>query len=192
MENKKKLSLSMFVLILICFALPFVCFSCGGENIATLSGLDLVTGGNIGNDQYDADPWAIATLIAAVIGIGFSLLKGRGSKILSFLIGSAGFISLMIMKTATEQTIQEQGEGMISVQWLNGFNFAVILFAAAAIFNIIIAFSKDKVAVTSGDQVVSTPLQAQASPGKFCPQCGCENSMKNGFCEQCGAKLMDG
>ncbi|MBM3243119.1 hypothetical protein FJZ31_43220, partial [Candidatus Poribacteria bacterium] len=81
----KKLSPAIFVIILICFFLPFVSASCGGQKLATLSGVQLVTGTTVegarpsedifraekATQKVDTEPLAIAALITTLVGLGY-------------------------------------------------------------------------------------------------------------------------
>jgi hypothetical protein len=55
-SNAKRLSPAIFVLVLICFFLPFMTFSCQGERVLSLSGIQLVTGTSVPQAQMFGPP----------------------------------------------------------------------------------------------------------------------------------------
>ncbi|MBD3180857.1 hypothetical protein GF312_01095 [Candidatus Poribacteria bacterium] len=80
----KKVSPSVFGIIVICFFMPFVNISCAGENIITLTGFQLITGTSI--DQSDPfgrgqsekvppEPLGIAVFVCGILGLLLSFLE---------------------------------------------------------------------------------------------------------------------
>jgi hypothetical protein len=79
---RKKVSSATLILVLICFFMPFVTFSCGGQKLVTLSGMQLVTGTTIEEPQMFGPPkktklapecMALLTFLAVIAGLGFEL-----------------------------------------------------------------------------------------------------------------------
>lgn len=138
----KKLSPVIFLIVIICFFLPFVNVSCEGTKVAALTGIQLVTGTEIEQpsvfgepkqtEKADAEPFASAALLSAVLGLGLSFLKGRRSSIVPAILGVAGFVLLLLLKFKIDNEVLKEGEGMVQVEYGIGFwlAFLFLLFAA--------------------------------------------------------------
>jgi len=141
-EEIKKFSPAIYGLVLICFFLPFTHISCAGEKVATLTGVQLVTGTTIEgppsafgekekSEKVEPEPLAILTLITAIIGFGVSFLKDRKSTLLTALIGGFGLISLLLLKSKIDNEVLRKGEGILRVEYGFGFWLVLLLFLCA-------------------------------------------------------------
>jgi len=142
-EEIKRMSPAVYVVILICFFLPFTHISCAGERIATLTGLQLVTGTTIEESlsasfgekeeskKIHPEPLALLTLIIAIIGFGVSSFKGRKSSLLAALIGGLGLVSLLCLKAKIDNEVLREGEGILRVEYGFGFWLILLLFLFA-------------------------------------------------------------
>jgi hypothetical protein len=148
----KKISASMFALILICFFLPFMSLSCQGKDIVTMTGLQMATGveianpaatlgGSLGNAASAAKPQKIAgsvpmgiAFVTAAAGLAATLLlKDRFQKSLVPGVASGiGAIILLFVKSGADSEVMKQGSGMIQVSYGIGFYLALLLFIANA------------------------------------------------------------
>lgn len=54
-EKARRFSPALFGIIAICFLLPFVAITCSGQELFSLSGLDLVTGTEVGQDDLASE-----------------------------------------------------------------------------------------------------------------------------------------
>src|SRR5512144_1133400 len=108
-ESEKFISPALFLLIALCFFLPFVSFTCQGQKIATITGMELVTGTKIDklqspqfNQQKEnsellkqstlaSEPLAVAAFIFAVLGIACSFIS-QYSRILSIISAALGVL----------------------------------------------------------------------------------------------------
>ncbi|MBL7209075.1 MAG: zinc-ribbon domain-containing protein [Dehalococcoidia bacterium] len=141
----KRFSPAIFAIALICFFLPFITVSCGGQKVATLTGVQLVTGTAIeqpdlfGEGQQaetlDGEPLAILAFLSAVAGLGLSFIKGRKIVIAPAISGVAGSILLLLLKSKIDNEILSEGAGMIQVEYGIGFWLTILVFLSAAGLN---------------------------------------------------------
>jgi hypothetical protein len=185
----KKLSPAVFVLILICFILPFVAFSCGGQKVLSLSGVQLATGASIQQPQafgppitrkIDPEPLAVLALLAVVVGLAFSFVRGKKGSIGASVAGGLGVLFLAALKSKLDGDTLQQGGGMVQVRYGTGFSLALILLLAAIGVNV------DSLA---GGRGIRLPALLDAGGDKFCTQCGARNAAGDLFCKECGAKF---
>ena len=141
-----KISPALFTLVLICFFLPFITFSCRQEPIATLNGIELATGKTIKSPSFvgeqtkeekiPAEPLATLAFLSGLVGLGTSFIKAKKSAIAPVGSGTAGFILLLMLKSKIDDEIVKQGQGIILVSYGFGFWMAFLFFVSAALINI--------------------------------------------------------
>jgi hypothetical protein len=150
----------MFAVIGLCFFLPFISISCSGQRIATLTGVQLVTGADItveaeqftqeledafgtpsdpedapASETEETDPsvWAIIALAAAVIGtIAGFVTKGRTRAVASFAAAVLGLVGLIGLRFDLQGDVKE-GEGLVVIDYRLGYWIAAVLFVVLAI-----------------------------------------------------------
>jgi len=179
MQSAKKFSPVIFVFVIICFFLPFVNFSCGGQKIASFTGIQLVIGAKVNQppsmfgestdmsgsfgmetskpktnrqEEKAQDSLIIAAFIIAIAGFALSFLKGKNSSIVPAILGVAGIIVLLIFKIKTDNEILREGGGAIQVEYVIGFWLTFLAFVLAALFNGFIFFSKEKPVETTRNE----------------------------------------
>lgn len=141
-EEIKRMSPAVYVVIFICFFLPFSHISCAGEKVATLTGVQLVTGTTIEGpssafgekeetEKIDPEPLALLTLIITIIGFGVSFLEGRKSTLFAALVGGLGSVSLLCLKAKIDNEVLREGEGILRVEYGFGFWLILLLFLFA-------------------------------------------------------------
>jgi hypothetical protein len=133
-ESLKKFSPAVFGIIIICFMLPWVNLSCQGQNAATFSGLQLVTGTTVQqqNQEVKSEPLAVAVLVLTILGLALSFLKDKKSPIIPGIIGVAAFILLLLLKSKIDTDASNHS---IQVQYAIGFWLVLILFIGAIALN---------------------------------------------------------
>jgi hypothetical protein len=188
-SNAKKLPPVVFVLALICFLLPFVTFSCQGQRILSLSGLQLVTGASIDQPQMfgppqsqkmSPEPLAILAFLCGAGGLVLSLRKGRASTIASAAVGGVATVVLLALKSKIDGDALSKGGGVIQVNYDIGFYAVLLLFLAAAGLSVFLLIQ---------GKAVPLPVLKPAGGDKFCTQCGSRNLSTDAFCKECGAKF---
>jgi len=185
----RKLSPAAFVLAFVCFFLPFVTFSCQGQTVATLSGVQLATGTKIRQPQVfgppkehnvDAEPLATVALLSVLVGVVLSFLKGKKWGVGSVAAATLGVILLAALKSKLDGDALRQGGEVLQVSYGAGYYLCLTFLLAAAGTSI---YSL----VTGKGNRLASPLTTGDT--KFCTQCGTQNADSNLFCKKCGSKF---
>ena len=139
--SKRGIAPISFGVAIFLFLLPFCDLHCsgGGQKIASVSGLNLVTGKrivpegagapNYGEMQRDRMPpnfWAILAFIGAITGLGFYLKKHPFEALVGTMAGGAGAMALIIMRILMKSNLS-------SMQVIVSFKFAYWLTILALI-----------------------------------------------------------
>lgn len=134
-----------FGLILICFLLPFVTVSCAGQDIITLSGMQLtlgetveipsVAGGPPNKQQLPGQPLAGFAFASAGVGLGVSFIRSKRSLIAQTTAGVAGAFLLLLLKTKIDHDVFQGGQSITSAKYGLGFWLAFLLFVATVGLN---------------------------------------------------------
>ncbi len=134
-----------FGLILICFLLPFVTVSCAGQDILTMSGLQLsigetvetpnTAGGPPNKQQLPGQPLAGFAFASAGIGLGVSFIRSRRGLIGQTIAGVAGAFLLLLLKTKIDRDVFQDGQSITSAKYGLGFWLAFLLFVATVGLN---------------------------------------------------------
>lgn len=155
----KKFSPVVFVFVIICFFLPFVSVSCGGEKIVTLSGVQLVTGTTVKapsssgsmfqretteKRETGREPLAIIALVITIAGLGLSFIKSRKSAIAPALAGGAAAISFLAMKYKIDREVLREAEGALQTEYNFGFWLAFLLSVVAVALNLFLFTKREK------------------------------------------------
>lgn len=150
MPNFKKISASMFVIILVCFFLPFVTVSCQNNQVAKLSGIQLIIGSTVETPEFTGgekietvrpNTQALVALAATGIGLGSSFLRFHRSVLVTAGSGVLGTVMLLSLKSGIDKALLERGVGLaglagIRVTYGLGFWGSLLLFIVATGFNI--------------------------------------------------------
>lgn len=198
MEKKTKyISPAMFALIVLCFFLPFVTVSCENQQIASVSGIQLVTGTSIENqytgdkEEIPADTKVIVAFACAVAGIIIGFQKGKIKNGLSAILGAIGFIALILFRVGFDTRVAERGDGMLKAQFESGLWITMVLFIIATIAHVIPRYMVSK--VESMTLATRANLQNESKENqvnsRFCEKCGAEISSNDVFCANCGSKI---
>ncbi|MDD5676863.1 MAG: hypothetical protein PHW60_02595 [Kiritimatiellae bacterium] len=136
-----------FALGIMCFVLPFVQISCDGKKAMQFTGVQLVTGSEMkepmGGEtkKIPPEPFAIVTLLALAVGIGFCASPKRAMSVSAAIAGGIAVISMFVMKTRMDAEITKEASGMpITIEYPIGF----WLVCLAAIAGVILAIMRIK------------------------------------------------
>jgi hypothetical protein len=160
----KKISPVYYVLIILSFFLTFVNISCAGTKIASLSGFDLAFGTTItmpGNDMFnkktetketptDAEPLAIVALVLAVAGIVLSFLRISKQQLILLILGIAGFVIMLLLKSAVGGDITKQPVEMLEISYGFGYYLSLILFMVSSISSGAAMYLENKETIIQG------------------------------------------
>jgi hypothetical protein len=141
----KRVSSSLYLLILICFFLPFLSVSCQKQEVVTVTGIDLATGKDLpgenilwsGEHAVPPQPWAVATLVLALAGAAAGLLKRKAGAFWGILLGLSGMISLFLLKNKMDGELIRYSKLLFKVQYEPWYWTALILFGLAALSNLV-------------------------------------------------------
>ena len=134
---------SSFGLALFCFLLPFLDLKCGGQKVATYSGLDLVMGAKAPQDMMGSmqsasgggstQLFAILTFLSCVLGLLIFLSKSKEEYAIGKVSSIAGTICLLLLMLSANHSIQNESQGAVTVTFLIGFWGCFIGVVAAGI-----------------------------------------------------------
>lgn len=114
------------------FLLPFVTLSCSGQRLVTVTGVQLVTGVDVGSHGSPSDARAAFALGMCVLGVLLLKAAGTAGRIPAALAGAAGAIALLSFKTTLDDEVLRQGHGVIRVQYEFGYYLVLVALASAA------------------------------------------------------------
>lgn len=200
---RRVISPGLFGLIILCFFLPWVNISCQNYKIASISGIQFVTGTTLEQpkmfdqqfgtqnipptkptkeEKIKPQLYVILALICVIAGIVLSFVKGKLGALTTSIAGAVGFIFVILQKFKLENELVKQSQGLIQVDYLLGFYLTLILFLFAVAINVY--------SLTQSESAVSLPSKKMPeSQFKFCPECGAKNESANVFCKECGTKF---
>lgn len=123
------------------FLLPFTILSCPGEEF-TFSGVQLAMGTTIQEPQMlgpptdkaiDAEPFALAALVCALVGIGAALVAGRPGRVAGGAVGVVGVVLLLLLRSKISGEVAAEAMGLVQVRYGVGYWLALGGFGAAAL-----------------------------------------------------------
>ncbi|HKB87990.1 MAG TPA: zinc ribbon domain-containing protein [Ignavibacteriaceae bacterium] len=202
-ESRRFISPALFLLAALCFFLPFVSFTCQGQTIATVSGMELITGTKIEkfemekfddqqtnpdlNEDRDlrSEPLAVAAFIFALCGIIVSLIP-HYSRMLSIITGALGALMLLFLRSSIGGEVTGDFDfKIIEVSYEWGYYLSLIFFISPFALNLYNMITENRSAAISsiGDLTFSNMIN--------CPECGTSNSAGSIFCSKCGHTLIN-
>jgi FHA domain len=158
----KRISPATFGLALLCFFLPFISVSCQTQKIVTFTGIQLVTGATVElpqmfgppkSEKLPREPLAVLAFACGVVGLGLSFLKGRKIAIGPAVVGCAGAVALLLLKSKLDADVLKGGNGVLHLDYEVGFWLILLAYAAAAALNVSVFLQSRK-----------EPLQAEMAP----------------------------
>ena len=167
----KKLSPIFFVIIILCFLLPFFNVSCGNNQIYTFSGFQTAFGTSLTQDQgfgysqvqkVDADGVALAAFIVAILGLFLSFIKAKAGNTVNTIAAGAGTLLMIIFPIETSSRITKDVPSYIQVSYGVGYYLVLIFFIVALAYNIYQIYSKSK-SIDQGQQVHKTMNMEKAA-----------------------------
>jgi len=167
MLRSPRLSALLFLLTLLCFTLPFMTVTCGGQEVMRVTAMDQALGQDpwVAPELNEASApsergsgagwkWHMRALAAfAVAGIVLGLGAWRGWKgLVSGILGILGVLDIMLLRVSTINSMRQElasgsssdlGDlsGLIQVHWGLGFWGMLLGFAFAALYNIYLVWS---------------------------------------------------
>lgn len=142
---RKKISPALFGIAIICFFLPFVTVSCGGQKVMSLTGIQLATGttieqpsiyGQKQTQKINGEPLAIFAILSAFVGLCVSVMTIKKNNIIVALISGTGAGLLLLLKSKMDNDILTQGQGVLQTGYAIGFWLAFLFQAAIMVLNV--------------------------------------------------------
>lgn len=195
---------ALFVILIVCFFLPFVRVSCGDEVLIEASGMDIVTGTDYSDnkdkdkdDESGNDNYRYLMIIAfglTVIGLllsVFPLIRELKNAQKIFFISIAviavlSFILLIIYIYLTDRSLKDT-KNILEFKLLYGFYILEAFYLITAVVNTLLLIFPDNKPVLQQQAAYYPP--APAGHNKICGKCGAENVAGAAFCKNCGNKL---
>ena len=133
-SEMRRFTPAIYGLTLICFFLPFTHISCEGRKVASLTGIQLVTGTSVTvegkTEKIDPEPLAILLLCTAVVELA---VKTRTR--VSIIVGVIGLTLLLFLKAEIDSEVLKRGEGVLKAEYAVGFWLMLISFFGAIAIN---------------------------------------------------------
>jgi len=135
------------VAVLAFFTFPLLTFSCGGIEVANVTGYDLVVGGEIStadssfgssgdseSQSVEVEPLAVIAVLAAAFG-ALAAFAGSSSRLLAGVssTGAVALVALMISLQGDISQARAESGGLISASFATGFWLALLGFAGSSI-----------------------------------------------------------
>lgn len=149
----QKILPALFLVILICFLLPFVDVTRYRLSVASFTGSELITSTAAEKPDLGTESLTVLVLVCAIAGLGLSFLPGRETAIAPASSGSLGLILMLFLKLKLDnyaQSAVKEGGGMVRVEYEMGFWVVVLLFVAAVGLNASVFF-EDRCAKKASD-----------------------------------------
>ncbi len=207
MGSLRKLAPVSYILALLCFLLPFVQISCGGQKLASLTGVQLMTGTEIkpptelfgmkansgdlkvtsSGQKTDPNWFAAMAFIAGVAGVILAVVKTGRAGLVGGIAGAGGAVSLLVMRVNISGEMGKTPMGAAFViDYQIGYYLALFLFIFGAVGLLGTAFRPAAEAASAGGQSLAAwSPTGGASPG-VCSKCGGPLKAGTRFCGACG------
>jgi hypothetical protein len=187
LAKKRSIIPVAFALIVLFFFFSFVDFKCNSVKVASLTGINLVTGthvktaaDNFSSDNYlnsidnnrintqqnqgekvEPNLWAILSLLMAIGGVAAFYKKIKKESLAGSAAGAIGFVSLLILRSAIKNKISEQSGGMVPIEmdFLFGYWASLLaFFVAGGLSYLLMKQKKINESETGKVQSISKPV----------------------------------
>lgn len=125
-----------YVACILCFLLPFLSLSCGGQKLMQLNGTQIAFGtsldqsaqvlGSQTKQKIDGNPLATVALLCAIGGAVMSILR-KGFPLATGIAGVVGALCLLLLRSAVEGQVTQRGMGVITVSYEPGYIVTLLL-----------------------------------------------------------------
>ena len=208
MKNAPKVTPAVFIGTLLCFLLPFVTISCGGQKAATLSGTQMALGTTLEQPQMfgppqkqkiDPDPYVALAGVCVIVGLVLSFLGPR-IAVGSAIAAGVGAISLLGMKYHLDNEIVTQGRGMMQAAYEPGYWLTLFLMVASAAWSAYVFSQAVRILAPASagpppapglmnSPPLASPGSPGAAPGMVTPRPPGQPANPARFCSSCGQAL---
>lgn len=186
------------LVILLCFFLPWVTVSCGGQNLVSMSGLDLAGGKEISTgfsvERTEGDPLLFVIPIVGLASLFLALRSSQtganGGTAKGQLVAALLAIGILALKwLQMDDAAAEASGGMaiITISTEVGL-WGTIAGLGALVLGAIVALNEKARPVTESDVTYSLPQPIPPPPALSCISCNESFARPMKFCPMCGAK----
>lgn len=153
-SRQRNLIPSSFALVVVFFFFGFCHFKCNGTKVASLKGINLVTGthlktsvnsafntldafeGGRGKSKGERIPpnlWAIVAFVSAITGVAVFYQRKKKEAFWGAVLGGTGFIALIILRLVIRSAVENQSGSLVAVEtsFLFGYWASVLAFLIA-------------------------------------------------------------
>jgi lysylphosphatidylglycerol synthetase-like protein (DUF2156 family) len=188
-EIKNIFSPVLFLIIILCFFLPFFDLTCQNQKIASITGYELITGTTISPPQLyntasqresvNPEPFAVIAIIIAFAAFILGFFKKAALAVIA--VSFIGAVTLILLSSKISGDIAGRIELQgLSTQWAPGMYIVLILFLGAMLLNLYLLYDNKY-------RTVDLDLYSQRM--KICAHCGMGNDRGNVYCSGCGQML---
>lgn len=138
-RNTWWLSPAAFGGAVVLFFLPFLVVTCQGQQVASLTGVQLVTGTSVRDPmsgqqrKQGGEPLAAMALVCAGGGLALGVATRRRSRSHGATIaGCAGAVAMLLLKAKLDGDMAREGQGMLQAQYTSAYWLAVLFLAGGA------------------------------------------------------------
>lgn len=125
-------------IIVVSFLFPFFLVKCGGTTIASIKGIDLIVGMEIGDgskaEELGMNIFAILALTCALAGAILAWVKNNQSKMISLVVAAIGFLSLIVLAIQLKAEAGSSKQEMITIGIGFGYYLAFLGFLLNSLF----------------------------------------------------------
>jgi len=197
-DIKRFVSPALFGVVVLCFFMPFLLVQCQGQTVATVSGVDMVTGTSVSAGGYGSAQvvrpviWAILGLGMAVAGFVLGFTRIDKTQMLSIVAAGVGFVCLAIIGMFGPSVVARESSGVVSASWGSGLSLGLLFFIAAGGYNLYLAARPSPPEGQSTGIKLKMPAFGGGGPpppNAFCSECGRPLPPGSQFCTECGASV---
>jgi len=201
-ELKKILNPVLFLIIIICFFLPFFNLTCQQQKIGSVTGFELISGTTISTDgmnkgmknlsvpefnkeikseEVSPEPLALVALLLAFAGLIISFF-GKISDIGGAAAGLLGLLALIFLNSfIADDILGKVHYPPLAIECATGFYICLIFFILVLVYNAYLFYLRFQFATTD-----TTTLDERM---RICPACGTVNDKVSLYCNKCGGNM---
>lgn len=154
LAGQRKMIPLAFAVAVVLFFFSFCNFKCSGTTMASLKGINLVTGTHLktqademlplspfANDKKSAkgqevpsDKWAVIAFLAGIAGVFVFYKKLKKESLIGTILGAIGFVSLFLLRIGVIKAVEGQGGEMgaiVEVDFTFAYWLCLLCFLAA-------------------------------------------------------------
>lgn len=143
-NNARKAASVPFLLVLICFVLPFVEVSCQGHKMISLTGYQAAFGTEVSEpvsfgsqpkmEKIEGMPSLVVVLVSSVVAAALCFVN----NIVAAISGGIGLVFLILAKSKIDGDAVNKGRGLLTVDYGFGFYATMVLLLVGCVLAMIL------------------------------------------------------